>query len=60
MWLLYAVSTIPEIQEKLYEQIKANGAKDAITAEDIKNIPLLKNIVQESMRYCLSLFVYLS
>ncbi|XP_053309574.1 1,25-dihydroxyvitamin D(3) 24-hydroxylase, mitochondrial [Spea bombifrons] len=51
LWAIFNISRNPQFQKKLYEEIQHVLAPDQIpSAEDIRNIPLLKACMKESMR----------
>ena len=51
LWLLYALSKNPKVQEELYKEI-SSVVKDSVTisAEMLANLPYLKACVKEQMR----------
>ena len=51
LWLLYALSKNPKVQEELYEEIsKVVKGSVTITAEMLANLPYLKACMKEQMR----------
>lgn len=51
-WALYHLSRDPDIQETLYQELKAVVPADRFpAAEDIPKLPMLRAIIKETLRY---------
>ena len=51
MFLLFELAKHPEIQERMYQEIKSVlGDKKHATWEDIQNTKLVRNSIKETMR----------
>ena len=54
-FLIYEIAKRPEVQEKLYEEIKNVLGDRQPTAEDLAAMPYTKGCVMESFRYSVTL-----
>ena len=51
MFLLFEMAKHPEIQDRMYEEIKSvMGERKHPTWEDIQNMKLVRNTIKETMR----------
>lgn len=60
-FILYELGVNPDIQEKLYEEIKKHvGDGEEVTAEKLQSLRYLKYVVKEALRYFFKEFYLLA
>lgn len=49
-WLFYLVAKNPQVQQRLYDEIDTTLGKRTITLDDLKKLPYLKMVIDETLR----------
>jgi len=49
-WILYLVSTHPEVEARLHEEIDANLPEGTPSLEDLSSFPYVRQVIDESLR----------
>jgi len=49
-WLFYLLAKNPQVQQRLYDEIDATLGKRTITLDDLKKLPYLKMVIDETLR----------
>ncbi len=49
-WLFYLLAQNPQVQRRLYDEIDSTIGKRTITLDDLRNLPYLKMVIDETLR----------